>query len=80
MRSAELRELDCPQLSGAKRESYEVLLTWARETDPALAFLRFILHIIFRFTHRFKLPLAVAAALLKAASPGLRNICYQHWQ
>jgi hypothetical protein len=78
MRSAELRELDCPQLSGAKRESYEVLLTWARETDPALAFLRFILHIPFRFTHRFRLSLAAAASLLKTASPGLCNICYQH--
>jgi hypothetical protein len=49
---------------------------WARETDPALVFLRFIL----RFSHRFKLPLAAAAALLNAASPGLRIICYQHWQ
>ena len=78
MRSAELRELDCPQLSGAKRESYEVLLTWARETDPALAFLRFILHITFRFTQRFMLSLAAAAALLQVGSPGLRNICYQH--
>jgi hypothetical protein len=49
---------------------------WARETDPALVFLRFIL----RFSYRFKLPLAAAAALLNAASPGLRIICYQHWQ
>jgi hypothetical protein len=53
-------------------------LSWARETDPAVIFLRFILRIAFRFTHRFKLSLAAAAALRKAASPGLRIICYQH--
>jgi hypothetical protein len=53
---------------------------WAREADPALVFLRFILRFILRFSHRFKLPLAAAAALLNAASPGLRIICYQHWQ
>jgi hypothetical protein len=78
MRSSELRKLDYLQLSEIKRGICEVPLSWARETDPALIFLRFILRITFRFTHRFKLSLAAAAALLKAASPGLCNICYQH--
>lgn len=48
--------------------------------QSALAFYRFILHITFRFTQRFKLPLAAAAALLQVGSPGLRNICYRHQQ